>query len=267
MIPDFHRADDFLVRTARSDCNRKLGGRRSGGAALTLLLACALAACGQTAEERRVSIYELRADPTEENIARIRGMLSDPDRDVRATALNTLVGMRQPDADALTLDGLRDADGFVRSIAAKLVGDLGTVERVPLLVELLQADPYPRARQTAAESLERLGGEAAIDGLLRGLEDPIKEVRLASVKGIRALDPRRAMPVLARLLLEDTVWEIRVQAAGALGRIGDPEVVPVLEAAIDDESEFVRSAAANALAELGHPLDVETENPGRVLSE
>ena len=98
MIPDSHRARSSLVRTARFDCNRKLAALRPGWRATAVVLfACALAACGQTADQRRASIYELRADPTEENIARIRGLLSDPDRDVRATAMNTLVGLRQPD--------------------------------------------------------------------------------------------------------------------------------------------------------------------------
>jgi HEAT repeat protein len=49
------------------------------------------------------------------------------------------------------------------------------------------------------------------------------------------------------LLLEDPIWEIRVQAARGLGATGDPAVLPVLESALADDNEFVSSAAANAL--------------------
>ena len=65
---------------------------------------------------------------------------------------------------------------------------------------------------------------------------------------MRKLEPAAAKPMLARLLLEDPKWEIRVQAAAALGACGDPEVLPVLEAAREDPHEFVRSAVAKAIA-------------------
>ena len=61
------------------------------------------------------------------------------------------------------------------------------------------------------------------------------------------LDPGVATAELSQLLLEDSVWEIRVQAARALGATGDPSVVPVLENAVSDANEFVRAAAVHAL--------------------
>jgi HEAT repeat protein len=227
-----------------------------------LLCGVLVSACAPSAEERRASIYELRADPTEENILEIRELLRDPDRYVRATAMNTLVWLNPPDAEQLALDGLDDPEGFVRAIAAKLLGDLEAVQRAERVASVLLEDPYPRARQTAAETLERFGGETAGRALVRGLDDPMTEVRLAAVKGVRSLEPPGATPSLARLLLEDSEWEIRVQAAGALGQTGDPEVVPVLRAALDDESDFVRAAAINALEELGEPVEGAKEAPG-----
>jgi HEAT repeat protein len=206
--------------------------------------------CEPSAEARRGSIYDLRRDPTVENIAKIRGMLTDPDRDIRATALNTLVGMQVDDAELLALAGIEDEDGFVRSIAAKRLGDLGLIGNAALLVTVLSEDPDPRARRTAAQALELLGGEVAAAGLARGLDDPMKDVRLASVTAIRRVDPTRATAALARLLLEDSIWEVRMQAAGALGLCGDTSVIPVLEAAVTDRNSFVSSAAVAALATL-----------------
>lgn len=219
-------------------------------AAFALVTTVVQFGCAKSPEERRGSIYDLRRDPTPANVAKIRDMLGDPDRDIRATALNTLVGMDVPDAEQLALDGLEDDDGFVRSIAAKRLGDLGRQDNAGLLVGVLIDDPDPRARRTAAQALEVVGGGVAADGLARALDDPMKDVRLAAVTGLRKVDPSRAAPALARLLLEDTNWEVRVQAAGALGVAGDPEMIAVLESALDDESQFVRSAAIAAISGL-----------------
>jgi len=203
--------------------------------------------CSQTADERRASIYELQADPTEENRTRIRALLEDEDRDVRATALNALVSLDASDAAQLVLASLDDEDGFVRSMAAKLLGDLGDPGHVEALSKRLEGDPDVWVRRRAAEALTELGGPGAAKGLGRGLQDPMEAVRLASVTGVRKLDPRAFKAELAAMLLEDPAWEIRVQAARALALAGDPQFRPVIESSLTDENEFVRSAAANAL--------------------
>jgi HEAT repeat protein len=217
---------------------------------LFVLLVIGLAAvgCVQDTNDRIGSIYEAQSDPTEANILEIRQFLDDPDGGVRARAINALVGLGVPDSATLALEGLKDVDGFVRRISAKLLGDVGDPANVEVLVKLMLEDVDPAARQASAESLEKLGGAAAVEGLILGLQDPMKGVRLAAARGIRIVDPAAAIPQMARLALEDPIWEIRVQAARALGTTGDPAVLPVLEKALEDEDKNVSAAAANALA-------------------
>jgi HEAT repeat protein len=229
---------------------------RRGPAPLLVACAVGLAGCGGDVTGRVTSIYELKADPTEENVAKIRKLLADPDGDVRATALNALVTIDVDDAEQLALAGLEDEDPFVRATAAKLVGDVGVAANAARLADRLRNDGNPIVRQRAAEALEVLGGEVAVVGLAEGMDDPMQNVRLASVRGIRRLDPGFAPRTLERLLTSDPSWEIRVQAATALGASGDPLATPVLQAALEDRNEFVRSAAANALREIP---EVESE--------
>ena len=203
--------------------------------------------CGPRPEERRISIYDLKSDPTLENVKQIRDLLADADRDVRATALNAMVGLDAADSASLAVNALRDPDGFVRATAAKLLGDLADPAHVVALSECLLRDPDPVARQRAAESLTRLGGPGALDALAQGLADPMERVRMAVVDGLAKIDPGYARLELARLLREDAVWEVRAQAAHALGLSGDPEIAPDLRAALEDPNEFVRSAAGHAL--------------------
>jgi len=207
-------------------------------------------ACVKTAAERRASIYDLRDDPTEKHVQAIRDYLDDTDRNVRATALNVLVGLEVPDSVALSRNALEDTDGFVRATAAKLLGDTKDPGHVDLLAARLNEDSDPIVRQRAAEALTELRGSGAVEALARGIEDPVERVRLASVEGLRKLGPAVATEGLIRLLQEDTVWEIRAQAARALGGTGAPEAALALEAALADPNEFVRSAAENALRTL-----------------
>jgi HEAT repeat protein len=227
--------------------NDRRRGRFRWFPAITLILCLLSLDCGPRPEERRLSIYKLKSEPTEENVERISTLLDDPDRDVRATALNALVGLAVPDSAALALAALADPDGFVRATGIKLLGDLGDEGHTEAIRSVLVQDSDPVARQRAAETLTRLGGDEAVAALSSGLADPMERVRLTAVKGLAKLDPAYARDRLVVLLHEDAVWEIRAEAAHALGLTGDPEILPELEAALADPNEFVRSAVSNAL--------------------
>jgi len=188
-------------------------------------------------------------------VGEIRALLEDQNRDVRATALNALVGLAVPDRTDLVLGALQDPDGFVRATAAKLLGDLGDGAHVGALADVLLEDPDPVTRQRAAESLVRLKGDRAVEALARALHDPMERVRMAAVDGLSKLDPAYAREDLRRLLREDAIWQIRAEAAHALGLSGDPEVAADLQAALADPNEFVRSAVSNALRILEEGRD------------
>jgi HEAT repeat protein len=205
-----------------------------------------LVGCDATPERRRASIYELKADPTAANLTKIRALLADGDRDVRATALHALADREVPDAAPLAATALDDPDGFVRATAARILGEVGDASHVEPLAKHVRSDPDPIARQRAAESLTQLGGTAAIAALIEALSDPMDRVRLAALQGLRQHDTQPALEQLAALLLEDDSWEVRSQAAAALGESGRAEALPALIEAAEDPHEFVRAAATRA---------------------
>lgn len=58
---------------------------------------------------------------------------------------------------------------------------------------------------------------------------------------------------LSHMLLEDSSYKVRVQAALVLGKLGDRNAVPALTKALRDENNTVRAVAAQALGRLGAP--------------
>ncbi len=56
-------------------------------------------------------------------------------------------------------------------------------------------------------------------------------------------------------------WEVRADAAEALGRLGNPEAVVPLTSCLEDRFRNVRSNAARALGEIGDPRAVEALIP------
>jgi len=125
----------------------RTGGRRRIAAwAVLLVLGWIALGCSTDSTARIRSIYELKRQPTPENVEKIRQMLVDSDRDVRATALNALVGLDVEDAGTLARAGLADEDDFVRATAAKLLGDLGDPAVAELLAARVREDAHPIVR-------------------------------------------------------------------------------------------------------------------------
>src|SRR5262245_55546937 len=56
---------------------------------------------------------------------------------------------------------------------------------------------------------------------------------------------------LSRILLEDSSYKVRLQAALLLGKLGDPGGAPALIKALGDENKTVRAMSAQSLGKLG----------------
>jgi len=205
--------------------------------------------CEDPTSRKIVEIYELKMNPTPENIATLRVFLDEKNRDLRVTALNSLVTLGVDDAADLAVGALSDPDAFVRATAAKLVGDQDDPALSGFLARVLREDPDALVRKRACQALARIAGDEAGPALIAALRDPDSLVRVEAVKGAKAIAPGQGSERLVELLAEDPMWEVRVRAASALGLCGDPAAGEALRVALSDPVEFVRAAAAKALEE------------------
>ncbi|RMD62134.1 MAG: HEAT repeat domain-containing protein, partial [Alphaproteobacteria bacterium] len=143
------------------------------------------------------------------------------------------------------------AVGAAERDGARANGWEHTTVPIEALFEALRFDdPVTRAR--AAESLGYRREPEAFAPLRAALERPEDDpnVRSAIYTALGALGDPRAVPVLQDCLDREQRAELRAECVAALGRLAQPESLPrIIAATRDDPSILVRSRAVDA---LGH---------------
>lgn len=174
----------------------------------------------------------------------------------RARAAENLGYFGGPGAVGPLTELLSHPDETVRAVAARALARIGTPEAAQALARTLN-DPSELTRLRMAENLERIG-PLATEPLVEALEsgDPRAQVLAARILGnLRAAE---AGPSLRRAMLGSQLADVRAQAALALGRIGNPDDVVVLQEAAEDEDWPVRAQVANALGTIGDLSTIPT---------
>ena len=143
-------------------------------------------------------------------------------------------------------------DGQVVEIAGRLLKRLGVLP-VGDLIATLRTAAEPRRRGAAATLLGRTGSRAAVEPLVRALEDPAHNVRGSAATALGRLADPAAVESLVRAL-EDPANEVRGSAATALGRLADPSAVDPLLRALEDPANNVRGSAGIALGRIADQL-------------
>jgi hypothetical protein len=187
-------------------------------------------------------------------------------------AVQALAFSKNPGATALLADRLGDLDGSIVGnalIGLKIRSDPSTP--LPPLVTLLRAN-YPearryaalalanvvRAREAAGRPIEARLSDEAMAGLVGLVQDPDPYARLHAAKAMGALRRSDATDFLV-LLLKDSHATIRLAAAAALERIGDPRAFPpviaLLDRTSDDQKSLVRDVLVSYAERIqGRPL-------------
>ena len=147
-------------------------------------------------------------------------------------------------------------DAVATQSPLQLPADL-PAELLPLVEQLRAADPLVRAY--AARQLGSRGPAAMTAAMVlrTALADPYWEVRTDAAQALGAMGDREAIEPLIERLERDEVWSVRARAATALGALGDRRATSPLRAALGDMASFVRRAAAVALGEIADPAAAE----------
>ena len=129
--------------------------------------------------------------------------------------------------------------------------DESTISQLQGLLE----DPDPQVRRQAAEVLSHLGEERSSESLAATLGAESWLTSAGEPEQATQVQPSSdqrhdsVSPLLKAL--QDPVADVRLAAAEALGKVGDASVVPTLTQALQDSDSRVRAAAARAIGEVG----------------
>ncbi len=118
------------------------------------------------------------------------------------------------------------------------------------LLYVLENDPYPPAREAAAQGLGYLGSVKAVPALAKALKDPNDYVRRRAAAALETLPGTGAVAQLANAAVNDRAAAVRAYAVKALGNVGTPEVVSPLARATEDPAPEVRQSAAEELGRI-----------------
>ena len=166
-----------------------------------------------------------------------------------------LAVMGDDDEFGYLVERLEQGGAQERIRAAWALGRSGRSEARPLLIEAALQDPDRDVRINAIAGAIAVRGEG-VDAMLRAaLDDEDDNVKAAGVRGL-ANDPS-AVDEVEPLLQSDSAT-LRATVADALGRMGQPKVVPSLIRVAADPEEQVRSRVAFALGRLADPSAVAT---------
>lgn len=207
--------------------------------------------------EVRETLTEVARVHPERLAPALAGALADaPDRGVRRALVDALQKLGAPGRSAV-LELLDDPRWFAVRNGIALLSELEDPEVVSSLVVPL-AHEDPRVRKAAVLALAQIGGEEAGMLLLGMLEDADGDVRSAAVMGVGTLRVEKAQRTLQNLLEEDDREEVQIQLLKALGQLGDPGAVSLIErravgSMFSRPARPIRIAAYRALHAIGTP--------------
>ncbi|MFW9993688.1 MAG: HEAT repeat domain-containing protein [Candidatus Odinarchaeota archaeon] len=167
---------------------------------------------------------------------------------------DALGALGDPAFDPL-IGSLAGGDENIRSVAARVLGELGDTRAVEPLVKAL-TDVDSSVRWNAVGSLGELGDARAVEPLIKALKDDSWFVRGTAAGSLGKIGDARAVEPLIKAL-KDVESRVRRDAVGALEKIGDTRAVEPLIKALKDDSWFVGEDAVRALGKIGDARAVE----------
>ena len=132
-------------------------------------------------------------------------------------------------------------------------------------IKQLVTDKNTRVRYAAVSQMATFGEEdlAASLTILRDrlVNDPEPDVQAAAADSIGALKLTAAFDDLLSLYETTPEWLVQFSIIAALGELGEPRGLSLLQTALTNETSLVSTAAIGAIGELGDPAGVASLIP------
>jgi len=178
--------------------------------------------------------------------------LTGDDAFVLAGVLRALKPLRVPQAEYPALNYLEHPAAAVRREAVGVLGYLHAESALPRLMSTARNDEDSEVRLSAVGSLVYGQPETVAASLVDALADPHWQVRAEAAVALGKLGIDEAVPPLVAATSDD-FWQVREKAAEALGKLRAVAAVDALGECTRDEVANLRKTAIGALGEIAHP--------------
>lgn len=241
-------------------------------------------------EKKREALFEIRSLRTARASELAIPSLGDGIEIVRATAAGSVIFLEQPNAARVLIPLLNDKSPFVRRETAFALGRVGSTQATAPLIKLLQKDGDGGVRAAVAVALGDIGDPRAISALTAVLKKHrsanefivsasahavgqiAQKLRFGTTNSLTpssflpekylpftietaAESPMLAfqMPVQLLITLLSDVrqsQDVRREAAFALGSIGAPEAIPILQANLSSKDIYLARICRESLLKI-----------------
>jgi len=206
-----------------------------------------------------LAVGDLEYSPSKSSVSQL---LKDSDANVTTAAAYAMFKLGSANYLEALRNSIAGSDQTVRANAALLLGKSGDKSSLELLWRTMQSkDSDDRVVYQSAEAIAMLGDEQIYPKLWTMLISAYADVRLMGVRSMGKLGTQEAKNALIRML-DDDILQVRLAAAEELGRlgerIGEPEVLEVFEKNLTDgldkqDSEHVNKLTALAIGQICTP--------------
>ena len=180
----------------------------------------------------------------------IQSAITDTNARVRYSAVSQFdtLGTQDLDKSLSLLRGLlQDPEADVKAAAADCLGGLKLVAAFDDLQQLYQSTEDWIIKLSVIAALGELGEPRGFELLKQALSEDNDLVKTAAISSMGELGNAEAISILAPYS-KDSDWQIRFRVAQALNRLGTPEAKSVLESLANDEVEAVAEEAKKNLS-------------------
>lgn len=147
-------------------------------------------------------------------------------------------------------EALECGDSWVAFLAAKNLAELGDVNGLPQLRDMLQWGGWPE-KISALEGLLKIGRKQDLsDALYRPVDIPDPMTRLEAVRLLDHFDPGQTYHILGQCLAEGEET-IKIRALEIIGEIGRLELAGLLENILIHAPEHIKATALMAIEKIG----------------
>lgn len=194
-------------------------------------------------EVRRRAALALGAQPEHETIAPLAELLRDPERRVRAAAIQALASKRSRKVRDLLLEQA-ERDPETRAHSVRALAELRDCAVAPFLIDLFYRESDV-GRLAIVEALAALRDPAAEPIVASMLVDEDDEMRRCAAVALANFGTRTALRHLVACA-KDPVWQVRAAVAEVL-RADEALSVAALERLAMDRNQFVAAIARHRL--------------------